>query len=609
MRRTNEELKRAAVYSLSGGFLAVVFGVLGAAAAQAAPGRAGLDGAAGAQARVAAAAPPPPTMEDQNDRKLRAIEDGKRQEDEKKRDDTYKKRFPNGEKGGSSADWKDTRPGDFGEQQAQKDRREEQRNKDSEEKRTDTYNKRFPNGEKGGSSADWKDTRDGDFGERQEEKARREETRKSEERKREDTSKTEDDKADEEKRDDTHKKRFPNGEKGGSSADWKDTRPGDFGEQQAEKDRREQVRQDQEAAKTSSAPVKGTRVIDYEWEVDQATDAAVARADHLAKERDKGPVGSVTAWEATSRLADEAEVEAEKWKKFRGPTVKWLPVPEKKRPEIRRGPQPMPVPVQGMRAFEVGQEISAAVDPTKNKAEGLKELRDAAPAGSRARALFAEDFKQANREAAWLEYVDEAGTPVTQKIASSAWDDFTTWWKSVPAVVDEGIDVGLGWKTGKTEQAYRDATQVAHTAADDLTEFKENVKNPDGSIPPEHRTELAERRAALANATNSATDAYHAKVRMDKFKKRAGGAVSTSVTLGGIAADKIVEGKADGEAIFGALGGEAGSMAGGAIPGPLKPVGSFVGGFVGSAVGEESYKAIRDSGKDIDDIVKDAEGA
>lgn len=209
--------------------------------------------------------------------------------------------------------------------------------------------------------------------------------------------------------------------------------------------------------KKTAAP--GLKALETGIQIDRDAKTTREEAARLAKNRDKGAAGSVGAWEITARLTDEADHEATRLENFRGRNNYIIP-PEKKRPVVRGGYQPLTKPTRGLRAIEVGDRIEAAVEPAKDEEKALRKLRDQQPEGSDERATFDELVKNAKRNVAWLEYVDDAGKPVTQKIADSVGDDLTNPIKMGAALLDTGVGVGLDRKCQALRTVTTDATDL-----------------------------------------------------------------------------------------------------------------------------------------------------
>ncbi|SDZ35805.1 hypothetical protein SAMN05421504_113128 [Amycolatopsis xylanica] len=361
--------------------------------------------------------------------------------------------------------------------------------------------------------------------------------------------------------------------------------------------------QDTGSAGKNTTPVNGLKALETGKEIEQAADKARERADQLARKRDKGPVGSIQTWKATAKLADEAETEAKRLEHIAGPRNKYFVPPPKPKPTIRRGYQQPAAPVSGPRAWEVKAEIAAGVEPAKDQAKALADLRDQQPEGTEARATLDGLVKTAKRNAAWLEYVDDAGKPVPQKIADSIGNDVQDVIKMGTAAMDVGAGSNLEKTQEKAQKKFATSAENARDSARELTDFKRTVRLPDGSIPPERQAELTEKRNALRTVAAQAADDFRASQQTAKITKTLKRVTSGMMT--GVAAaydlsqdkpwDEVAAGTAGGF-VGGALGGRYGGAAGG-----------FAGGVVGSAIVEETYKAIRDSGKDIDDIVNEAE--
>ncbi|KZB88385.1 hypothetical protein [Amycolatopsis regifaucium] len=354
--------------------------------------------------------------------------------------------------------------------------------------------------------------------------------------------------------------------------------------------------------KKTAAP--GLKALETGIQIDRDAKTAREESTRLAKDRDKGATGSVRAWETTARLADEADHEATRLEKLQGPRNNYITPPEKKRPVVRRGYQPLPKPTRGLRAIEVGAQIEAAVEPAKDEEKALRKLRDQQPEGSDERATFDELVKNAKRNVAWLEYVDDAGKPVTQKIADSIGEDLTNPIKMGAALLDTGVGVGLDKQVENANRKFETASAQARTAARDLTDFRRSVRAPDGTIPPEHRAELDRKRQALRTVTTDATDLFREQQRTLKAAKATGHLMSGLATGVGIGYDVFEDDKPLDEVAWGTGGGVVLGVVGGRFGGAP---GGFAGGIAGSAIAEETYKAIRDSGKDINDIVNEAD--
>ncbi|MFD8499874.1 hypothetical protein [Amycolatopsis sp. NPDC059657] len=353
----------------------------------------------------------------------------------------------------------------------------------------------------------------------------------------------------------------------------------------------------------NTTQVNGLKAVETAAEIEQAADKVRERADQLARKRDKGPVGSLQAWKATAKLADEAETEAKRLEHLAGPRNKYLVPPPKPKPTIRRGYQQPAAPVSGPRALEVKAEIEAGVEPAKDQAKALAGLRDQQPEGTEARATLDGLVKTAKRNAAWLEYVDDAGKPVPQKIADSIGDDLVNPIKMGLATLDAGAGHNFEKMQEKAQKKFATSAENARNSARELTDFKRTVRLPDGSIPPERQAELTEKRNALRTVATQAADDFRAGQQTAKITKKLA-RVTSGMMTGAAIGYELSDGKPADEVTAGTIGGLAGGALGGRFGGAT---GGFAGGVLGSAIVEESYKAIRDSGKDIDDIVNEAE--
>jgi hypothetical protein len=136
--------------------------------------------------------------------------------------------------------------------------------------------------------------------------------------------------------------------------------------------------QDREPPKSvkTDTPVSGLRALEVKDEIEKAAGPARAEADHWAKERDKGATGSVRAWETTERIAAEKEAEAGRLARVRGE-----PTPKPKHPVLPRTTK-LKEPISGLRALEVKDEIEKAAGPARDEADRWARFRDQGVTGS-----------------------------------------------------------------------------------------------------------------------------------------------------------------------------------------------------------------------------------
>ncbi|WP_410657304.1 hypothetical protein [Amycolatopsis sp. lyj-112] len=361
---------------------------------------------------------------------------------------------------------------------------------------------------------------------------------------------------------------------------------------------------DEDSTQPKAPAASGLKALETKIEIDESADKARDEADRLAKDRAKGPVGSVRAWETTARLADEAETEAKRLEKIRGPKNKYITPPPKQKPTIRRGYQQPARPVSGLRALEVKAEIEAAVEPAKDDVKAVETLRDQQPEGSEERATFDGLVKDAKRKAVWLEYVNDVGKSVPQKIAESIGGDLVDPIKMGLAAMDAGAGAKLERDDAAAKKKFATSAANARTSARELTDFKRSVRNADGSIPAQHQAELTRKREALRTVTTEAANDFRVGQQVAKTTKALGRVTNGLMTGAGVGYDWFDGEKTPGEIGTGTVGGVVGGVVGGRFGGTG---GGFAGGIIGSAVAEESFKAIRDSGKDINDIVNEVD--
>ncbi|UJW34421.1 hypothetical protein L3Q67_11995 [Saccharothrix sp. AJ9571] len=546
MKNTRVSVQKTILYTVSGGFISVVFGVLGATAAQAGP-RVPVD-AGGDGGAPAAAGPPPGETPQQQQKELSQLKTNANvpAAQEKKPAPAVNHDNRGGRAGGSQEPPRtnDKKP----------DPKEEQRAQSKSER--DEKNAMVKAGaeEREQSKADRRDARQltPDYSEYGKKEAEREEAERAEQDARNARAKAREER------------------------------------KQAKAERRDARKR----KATPASPNSGPRAIEVSDEIEQTAGPARIRANELARQRDEGPTGSVRAWEATANLAAEAEADAQ-WRERLRDVGKPKPAP--KTIELDE-------PISGLRALEVKDEIDRAAEPAAKDAKTLEKYADTLPDGPK-KDEAVKVAKDAGREARRLEFLRDAGMPALGKglrdTVDSVVEDVQTGTKEAASVGGIVTDVLVGRKNSElAEEIKTSQDETTRAFRDYVTASK--VRNADGSVSPA-QAELVRQRLAEATAAAERHQQVVGPVqRAGKLVKAAGKLGGTAWGGAGIYLD-IEEGKTTGEIVSGAIGGTVGSALGkrAGIPGV------WAGGFVGSALGENLFKRIRDSDKDINEYVNE----
>ncbi|MDI5978489.1 hypothetical protein [Amycolatopsis magusensis] len=548
MTKTTIGIRKTILYTVSGGFISVVFGVLGATAAQAGP-RVPAD--AGGDGGAPAAAGPPGGAPQQQQKELSQLKTKANVPAAQAKKSAPAVNHDN--RGG----WAGGSPEPPRTNDKKPDPKEEQRAQSKTDKaEQDEKNAKVKAGEeeRARSKADRRDARQltPDYSEYGKKEAERKEAERAEQDARNARAKAREER------------------------------------KQAKAERRDARKR----KATSVSPKSGPRANEVSEEIDQTAGPARIRADELARQRDEGPRGSVRAWEATANLAAEAEADAQ-WRERLRDVGKPKPAP--KTIELDE-------PISGPRALEVKDEIDRTAEPVAKHAKAIKEHADTLPDGP-AKDDMVKTAKAAERDARRLEFLRDAGMPALGKglrdTVDSVVEDVQTGTKEAASLGGIATDVLVGRKNSRlVEEINTSQDETTRAFRDYVTASK--ARNADGSVSPA-QAELVRQRLAEATAAAERHQQVVGPVqRAGKLLKAAGKLGETAWGGAGIYLD-IEEGKTTGEIVSGAIGGTVGSALGkrAGIPGV------WAGGFVGSALGENLFKGVRDHDKDINEYVNE----
>ncbi|MGA6165901.1 hypothetical protein [Amycolatopsis magusensis] len=593
----NTSVRTAVLYSASGGFLTILFGLLGAAAAQAAPKADNdahmrdvhavaeqnrKDRAAQEQQRLAPAPAPPsrpqpqPRQADreQADRETRKFENQAAEAREKKQKAEDQRNSEDRENRKFNRQAEDSRK----QQQAERDREKVEDARKSEDRENRKFTRQADQARKADDAQDQAD--------RETRKFDRQATESRKQKDAQNLSAVAEQNRKDRNRDESLREHM----RGTNLA--------------AEQNRKDRAADERERVRRSIPPVSGLRALEVREEIERTAGPARMRADELAGRRDAGPSGSVRAWETTERLAAEAEGDA-RWRERLRDVGK--PRPVVKPPKTIE----LDEPISGLRALEVKDEIARTVGPAKERAASLKKLRDETTGPGRAE--LAEEARAANREAKRLEFLDDAGKSVWEKTQDSVDEDVRDAGKLLLGAADLATTVETERLERQSLARATEAADDARAAARELSAARRAARLPDGTIDPAKQAELDQKRAVLRTAVGDAATAstdHRAKLK----KLGALGRVGGGVVSGAGAVYDLEQGKSVDEVIAGTVGGLVGGFGGGfvgGLTGPAAPVAAPVlgtaGGLYGSAFLENLYKDTRDSvnGRDINDAVNE----